>query len=178
MGGGNGTVRHQAPGRPPSGGRGLAARNGGSGSTQSISIVGVSLAVPHEWFGHTMVLWTGAGHSAWLQATNFPPQELVNGEARIKAMEPGDLAVTICECNEPIQRSTQRNRVGPLTLAGNVIPAVRTPRGHLVLESSALLNGRLLTIDADFGSRNGARRLLSVVNRALSTLRARQAGQG
>ena len=36
----------------------------------------------------------------------------------------------------------------------------------------------LLTIDADFGSRKAARRLLPVVNRVLSTLRVRQAGHG
>jgi len=141
-----------------------------------ISIVGVSLAVPRKWSGHTTVLWVGAGDSAWLQATNFPPQVLVNGEARIKAMEPGDVAVTICECNEPMQRSTQRNRVRPLTLSGNVVPTARTPRGHLVLESSVLIDGRLLTIDADFGSRNAAPRLLSLVNGVLGTLRVRPAG--
>jgi hypothetical protein len=151
-GGGNGGERSQAPGGPPSAGRGLAGRGDGSGSTQLISIVGVSLAVPHEWFGRTTIVWTGAGHSAWLQATNFPPQARINGEARIKAMQPGDLAVTICEECLPIQESVQRNRVRPLTLAGDAIPTARTPRGHLVLESSATIDGRLLTIDADFGS--------------------------
>ena len=176
-GGGNGVPHRQGGGRPPSGGRGLA-RDGGSDATQLISIVGVSLVVPREWFGHTMTLSVGAGNAAWLQATNFPPQGLVNGEARIKAMRPGDLAVTICECNEQIQRSTQRNRVRPLTLAGDVVPTARTPRGHLVLESSALIDGRLLTIDADFGSRSAARRLLPVVNGALGTLRVRQVGHG
>jgi len=143
-----------------------------------ISIVGVSLMVPREWVGRTTILWTGAGHSAWLQATNFPPQGLVNGEARTKAMRPGDLAVTICEECLPIQESVQRNRVRPLTLAGDAIPAARTPRGHLVLESSAILDGRLLTIDADFGSRNAAHRLLPVVNRVLGTLRVRPARYG
>lgn len=175
-GGGNGAGSRQAPGRPSSGARGLAGRNGASGSTQLISVVGVSLLVPREWVGRTMVLWVGAGNSAWLQATNFPPQELVRGEARIKAMRPGDIAVTICECNESIEESTQRNRVRPLTLAGDVVPSARMPRGHLVLESSVLINGRLLTIDADFGSRSD--RLLPVVNSVLRTLRVRQAGNG
>src|ERR1700674_1527826 len=58
-GGGNGAGSRQAPGSPPSGGRGLAGRAGGSGSRQLISIVGVSLVVPHEWSGHTMVLSVG-----------------------------------------------------------------------------------------------------------------------
>ena len=147
-------------------------------ATRLMSIVGVSLAVPREWVGRTTALSVGAGNAAWLQATNFPPQGLVNGEARIKAMRPSDLVVTICECNEPIQGSTQHNRVRPLTLSGDVVPTARTPRGHLVLESSALINGRLLTIDADFGSRSAARRLLPVVNRVLGTLRVRQAGHG
>ena len=174
----DGGGRSHARGGPPSAGRGLAGHDGASSSTQLISIVGVSLVVPREWFGHTMTLSVGAGNAAWLQATNFPPQGLVNGEARIKAMRPGDLVVTICECNEPIQRSTQRNRVRPLMLSGDVVPTARTPRGHLVLESSALVDGRLLTIDADFGSRSAARRLLPVVNSALGTLRVRQVGHG
>lgn len=177
-GGGNGAAPGHAVGRPPSGGRGLAGRNNGSGSTRLISIVGVSLRVPGEWVGRTTVLWVGAGNSAWLQATNFPPQALVNGEARIKAMRPGDVAVTICECNDPIEASTQRNRVRPLTLAGDMVPVARTPRGQLWLESSALLDGRLLTIYANFGSRNAAPRLLSLVNGVLGTLRVRPAGHG
>ena len=89
-----------------------------------------------------------------------------------------DVGVTICEECLPIQGSVQHNRVRPLKLARDVVPASRTPRGHLVLESSAILSGRLLTIDADFGSRNAARRLLPVVNRLLSTLRVRRAGHG
>ena len=172
-----GGSRH-APGSPSSAGGGLVGRNGGSGATRLMSIVGVSLAVPREWVGRTTTLSVGAGNAAWLQATNFPPQGLVNGEARIKAMRPSDLVVTVCECNEPVEPSTQHNRVRSLTLSGDVIPTARTPRGHLVLESSALINGRLLTIDADFGSRRAARRLLPAVNSVLSTLRVRQAGHG
>ena len=179
LGGGNGgAARTQALGRPQPGGRGLAGLDGGSRTARLISIVGVSLVVPREWFGSTTVLWTGAGHSAWLQATNFPPQGLVNGEARIKAMQPGDLVVTICEECLPIHGSVQHNRVRPLTLASNIVPASRTPRGHLVIEASAILDGRLLTIDADFGSPKAAHRLLSTVNRVLSTLRARPLGHG
>ena len=86
--------------------------------------------------------------------------------------------MTICEECLPIQESVQRNRVRPLTLAGDAIPTARTPRGHLVLESSAIIDGRLLTIDADFGSRSAARTLLPVVNSVLGTLRVRQAGSG
>jgi hypothetical protein len=177
-GGGNRGAHSPAVGRPLSGGRGLARRDGGSGSIQLISIVGVSMVVPREWSGRTTVLSVGAGNSAWIQATSFAPQGLDHGEARIKAMRADDVAVTICECNEPIEGSTQRNRVRPLRLSGDVVAAARTPRGHVVLEASALLAGRLLTIDADFGSRNAARRLLAAVNKMLGTLRVRPARYG
>jgi hypothetical protein len=178
-GGGNGgAARTQALGRPQPGGRGLAGLDGGSHTARLISIVGVSLVVPREWYGRTTVLWTGAGDSAWLQATSFPTQRLVRGEDPRKAMGRSELVVTICEECLPIQGSVRHNRVQPLALASDVVPASRTPRGHLVLESSAILNGRLFTIAADFGSRNAARRLLPVVNRVLGTLRVRQTGHG
>jgi hypothetical protein len=177
-GGSGGAGQSQPLRRPSAGARALAERSGGSRTGHLLSIVGVSLVVPREWFGQTSVLWTGAGDSAWLQTTNFPTQTLVHGEDPRKAMGPRGLIVTICEECLPIQGSVQHNRVRPLTLASDVVPASRTPRGHLVIESSAVLDGRLLTIDADFGSRNAADHLLAVVNRVLSTLRVRRAVHG
>ena len=61
-----------APGSPSSAGRGLVGRSGGSGATQLMSIVGVSLAVPREWVGRTTTLSVGAGNAAWLAGHELP----------------------------------------------------------------------------------------------------------
>jgi hypothetical protein len=84
------------------------------------------------------------------------------------------VVVTI-SADGPFQRSVQRNRVRLRMLASETVPASRTPRGHLVLQSSVILDGGLFSIDADFGSPRAAHRLLPMVNRVLSTLRARPA---
>jgi hypothetical protein len=176
-GGGSGGAGGSQPlGRPPVSGPGLAARNGGSGTTRSISSVGVSLVVPRGWFGRSQVLSAGTpDFAAWLQASNFPTQTLVHGEDPIKAMGTSDVVVTISD-QGPAQWTARPNGVQLLALTPDeTLPPARTPRGHLVIESSALLDGRRLTIDADFGSPAAAHRLLSTVNRMLSTLRVHTA---
>lgn len=175
-GGKDGATGKRALGHPPSGGRTVAGLNGGSRSSRLLSSVGVSLAVPNDWFGRSQGLPIGPTvRAAWLQVTNLPTRRWVHGVDPIDAMGANDVVVTV-SADGPYQGIVQHNRIRLRMVASEIVPAWRTPRRDLVLQSMVILDGGLLSIDADFGSRNAASRLLPLVNRVLSTLRVRPVG--
>ena len=136
---------------------------------RALSVLGLSVVEPAGWFGHAAVLPVGGPGAAWLHASNFTLRISKRGVDPIESMGVGGVVLTITTAG-PFA-SNIRPAVQPLALAANAIPTRRTPRGHLVLEESAMLGGGLVSISAEFGSRSAAPRLLPVVNGVLRSLR-------
>jgi hypothetical protein len=138
---------------------------------RSVSIAGVRLAVPDRWFARTAILPQGGRTGfAWLQASNFPAQTRIRGRDPLKVMGPNDVVLTISEGNPTAGNA--------LRLAGQQIELTprdarsyaQTPRGQEDLQIARVIGTRSFTIDADFGSPTGARRLLPTVNRIVALL--------
>lgn len=150
-------------------GTGLAAAAVSGG--RLITSAGLSVRLPPRWVGKTAVLPQGGGVGlAWLQATNFSSGRLVDGDDPLKAMNAGQVAVTITDRTPQITHIPPQNG-SPLSVsqATPVAPA-ETPRGHVVLELTPTIRGRALSIGIDFGSRDAELRLAPAVNHLLQTL--------
>lgn len=167
-------------GRKPSGqpdGMGSASASISGGRV--VGRAGISLRLPPGWDAKSMVLLQGGGNGlAWLQATNFATGHLVRGEDPLRAMNAGQVAITITDWTPEIAHVGSQ-RGSRLSVSRDIpLSAAPTPRGHVVLELTPTIHGRALVIDIDFGSRSTKARMGPAVNRVLRTLSVRSLPSG
>jgi hypothetical protein len=148
-----------------------------AGATRRLTRNGVSLAVPVDWDGRILFRDPAGSFGVSFQVANFelpaneglePPPDLPpGGEDPIKAMDAGDVLITVTSDEVIGEKAPATVSFGRLRF----VPAgtARIPRGHTLAEGSFCYGKRCLRIEVDFG-RRGDRALIRQVNDVLASL--------
>jgi hypothetical protein len=142
---------------------------------------GVSIAVPNDWDGRILFRDAAGSFGVSFQVANFqlptnegfepPPKLPVGREDPIKAMDAGDVLVTVTSdevTGEPAPETVSLDRL-------RIVPAgtQRIPRGHTLAEGSFCYGTRCVRIEVDFGG-DPKPALTGRVNEVLASLQVKR----